>query len=45
MDALRAAAEAEMSAALEAARAAPWPADASVFDDVQDLGSPAEEAF
>ena len=35
----------EMTAALDAARAAPWPADESVFADVQDIGSPAEEAF
>lgn len=45
MDALRSAAQAEMTAALDAARAAPWPDDATVFDDVQDLGSPALEAF
>ena len=35
----------EMTAALDAARTAPWPADESVFADVQDIGSPAEEAF
>ncbi len=45
MDALRQAAAEEMTAALEAARAAPWPADDSVFADVQDIGSPAVEAF
>jgi pyruvate dehydrogenase E1 component alpha subunit len=39
------AAEAEMIAALAAATAAPWPDDNSVFDDVQDIGSPALEAF
>jgi pyruvate dehydrogenase E1 component alpha subunit len=38
-------AEAEMAAALAAAKAAPWPADDRVFADVQDIGSPAEEAF
>ena len=45
MDALRAAARDEMRVALEAAKAAPWPADETVFDDVQDIGSPAVEAF
>ena len=30
---------------LDAARVAPWPADDSVFDDVQNVGSPAVEAF
>ncbi|MEM9059438.1 MAG: thiamine pyrophosphate-dependent dehydrogenase E1 component subunit alpha [Pseudomonadota bacterium] len=35
----------EMEAALAAATAAPWPDDATVFDDVQDVGSPAQEAF
>ena len=45
MDAIHAAAEAEMIVALAAAAAAPWPADGSVFDDVQDVGSPAREAY
>jgi pyruvate dehydrogenase E1 component alpha subunit len=45
MDGLRQAAADEMAAALDAARAAPWPADESVFADVQDIGSPAKEAF
>ena len=45
MDAIRQAAAEEMTAALDAARAAPWPDDASVFADVQDIGSPAQEAF
>jgi len=45
LDALRTAARAEMSAALDVAREAPWPADDTVFDDVQDVGSPAVEAF
>lgn len=45
LDALRDAALTEMEAALDAARAAPWPSDGSVFDDVQDIGSPAMEAF
>lgn len=35
----------EMIAALERAKAAPWPPDGSVFDHVQDVGSPAREAF
>lgn len=38
-------AAAEMAQALEAAKAAPWPDPASVFDDVQDVGSPKMEAF
>ncbi|MEM7525770.1 MAG: thiamine pyrophosphate-dependent dehydrogenase E1 component subunit alpha [Pseudomonadota bacterium] len=45
LDAIRDAADAEMTAALTAAIAAPWPADAAAFADVQDLGSPAAEAF
>lgn len=36
---------AEMEAALIEATAAPWPADNSVYDHVQDIGSPAREAF
>lgn len=35
----------EMYTALEAAKAAPWPANDAVFADVQDIGSPAQEAF
>lgn len=38
-------AAAEMQAALDAAKAAAWPADNSVFNDVQDIGSPAKEAY
>jgi pyruvate dehydrogenase E1 component alpha subunit len=45
MDALRQSASDEMTAALDAARAAPWPANDTVFADVQDIGSPAQEAF
>jgi TPP-dependent pyruvate/acetoin dehydrogenase alpha subunit len=45
LDAMRSDAAEEMSAALDAARAAPWPSDDSVFADVQDIGSPHEEAF
>ena len=45
LDTIRKRAADEMTAALDAARAAPWPADESVFADVQDIGSPAEEAF
>jgi pyruvate dehydrogenase E1 component alpha subunit len=45
LDQVRQAAEEEMDAALDAARDAPWPAAASVFADVQDIGSPTEEAF
>lgn len=45
MEAIRQASEDEMVAALDAARNAPWPANNSVFADVQDIGSPAKEAF
>lgn len=45
LDALRDAAQAEMIAVLAEAAAAPFPALASVYDDVQDIGSPAREAF
>ncbi len=38
-------ARAEMVRALAEATAAPWPADNTVFDDVQDIGSPAQEAY
>ncbi|MEM7270878.1 MAG: thiamine pyrophosphate-dependent dehydrogenase E1 component subunit alpha [Pseudomonadota bacterium] len=38
-------ADAEMIAALAAATAAPWPGDDTVYDDVQDIGSPTQEAF
>ena len=38
-------AQAEMVQALADASAAPWPDDESVFADVQDIGSPAREAF
>ena len=44
LDAVRIAARDEMRRALEAAKAAPWPADDTVFDDVQTVGSPAAEA-
>jgi acetoin:2,6-dichlorophenolindophenol oxidoreductase subunit alpha len=45
LDALRDAARAEMAAALAEAEAAPWPDDAEVFADAQDVGSPSERAF
>lgn len=45
MEAIRADAAAEMTAALDAAKAAPWPDHAAAFADVQDAGSPAEEPF
>lgn len=35
----------EMRTALQDAKAAPWPADSMAFEDVQDIGSPAREAF
>ena len=45
MDTLHETAQAEMIAALAEATAAPWPDDATVFDDVQDVGSPAGVAY
>lgn len=45
MDTLAQKAHAEMKAALSAARDAAWPADGSVFDNVQDIGSPVQEAY
>lgn len=39
------AAQIEMTTALANAAEAPWPADNSVFSDVQDIGSPEIEAF
>lgn len=45
LDTIRARATAEMEAALAAAAAAPWPDDGTLYDDVQDIGSPAREAF
>ncbi|MEM7270867.1 MAG: thiamine pyrophosphate-dependent dehydrogenase E1 component subunit alpha [Pseudomonadota bacterium] len=45
LDRIASAAEAEMAAALNAAKSARWPADGTVFDDVQDIGSPAQEAY
>jgi TPP-dependent pyruvate/acetoin dehydrogenase alpha subunit len=39
IDRIRAAAEAEMSAAVEDARAAPWPDEAIAYEDVQDAGA------
>lgn len=45
LDDLHAVAQTEMITALADAAAAPWPADDTVFADVQDIGSPAQEAF
>jgi len=45
MDRLRTKAAAEMAEALAVATDAPWPANNSVFEHVQDVGSPAQEAF
>ncbi len=39
IDRIRAAAEAEMSAAVEDAKAAPWPDEAIAYEDVQDAGA------
>ena len=44
LDAMRASAASEMSAALEAAKAAPWPDSSLAFTDVQDIGAPAPPA-
>ena len=41
----RQAAVAEMQAAYEEARAAPWPETAALYADVQDVGDPREAAF
>ncbi len=41
----RAGAEAEMRAAMEAARDTGWPDDAAAFSDVQDVGDPRERAY
>ena len=45
LDAIRSGAANEMQAALDAAKAAPWPSDDTLYTDVQDIGSPAVEAF
>ena len=45
LDAIRAGAASEMSAALEAAKAAPWPDSSLAFTDVQDIGAPAPPAI
>jgi len=45
VDAVAAAALAEMDAAYDSARAAPYPPAAQAFVDVQDIGSPAVEAY
>lgn len=45
LDALQAAATEEMTSALVSATAAPWPLDSTVFADVQDIGSPQQDAY
>ena len=45
LERIRRDAKGEMEAALNAAIEAPWPDDAAVFADVQDIGSPEREAF
>ena len=40
LDEIRAGAASEMNAALEAAKAAPWPDTSLAFTDVQDVGAP-----
>jgi pyruvate dehydrogenase E1 component alpha subunit len=45
LDADRAAAEAEMAAAYDAARASPFPDAAEAFTDVQDIGAPVPETI
>src|SRR5690606_2821174 len=42
---LREAAEGEMAAVLDAARASDWPDAALAYADVQDVGDPRERAF
>ena len=44
LDAIRAGAASEMNAALEAAKAAPWPDASLAFTDVQDIGAPTPAA-
>jgi pyruvate dehydrogenase E1 component alpha subunit len=44
-DALRSEAQREMRDALRAARDTDWPAESAAFEDVQDVGSPAQEAY
>ncbi len=45
MDTLHQQAQDEMREALAEATATPWPEDDTVFEDVQDIGSPAKEAY
>jgi len=45
MDKIHNQAQEEMKQALKDATASPWPRVETVFDDVQDIGSPAREAF
>ncbi len=45
LDSLRDTAKQEMEAIFEAASEAPWPEPATVFRDVQDVGSPAERPW
>lgn len=44
-DGLRNDAQAEMQAALQSARETDWPDAAAAFEDVQDVGNPAQEAY
>lgn len=45
LEAAREAAYAEMEAIYDEARAAPWPPVAGAYEDVQDIGHPAQRAF
>lgn len=45
IDRAREVAQAEMAQVLAEAEASPWPADETAFADVQDVGSPLEEAY
>ena len=45
LDALRESAQAEMVGALRAAAETPFPDPETAFQDVQDIGSPQEEAY
>ncbi len=45
LESIHAEAQAEMAALLKEAAATPFPPDSAAFTDVQDIGSPAKEAF
>ena len=45
LETIHAEAQAEMAALLQEAAATPFPSDNTAFTDIQDIGSPAKEAF